>query len=100
MEQLSALLQQLEVNNGELRKINKQIEDGLPEDVFEGDYEETIQYDDRANQAIGLLKAKIVALQASTNTAKGVKTPQPRLPAQPRQQGLKLPKLRLEPFNG
>ncbi|XP_077553627.1 uncharacterized protein LOC144168541 [Haemaphysalis longicornis] len=99
VEQLSAILQRLEVNNGELRKINEAIEDGLPEDTFEEEYVETIEYDDRANQAIGLLKAKIAALQAS-NTANSVTTSQPQPPAQPRQQGLKLPKLRLEPFNG
>lgn len=100
VEQLSALLQRLEVNNADLRKINEELEDCLPEDAFEQEYEETIQYDDRANQAIGLLKAKIAAVQASVNTSTSVTTPHPQPPAQSRQQGVKLPKLRLEPFNG
>ncbi|KAH7943387.1 hypothetical protein HPB52_007790 [Rhipicephalus sanguineus] len=65
VEQLSAILQRLEVNNADLRKINEEMETCLPEDAFEEEYEENIQYDDRANQAIGLLKAKIADCCAS-----------------------------------
>ncbi|KAH6930658.1 hypothetical protein HPB50_016289 [Hyalomma asiaticum] len=43
IEQLSALLQRLEVNNAELRKVNEEIENCLSEDAFEEDYEEVVQ---------------------------------------------------------
>lgn len=39
-------------------KSNEVIEECLPGDAFE-EYEEAIQYDERANQATSLLKAKI-----------------------------------------
>ncbi|KAH6941410.1 hypothetical protein HPB50_017916 [Hyalomma asiaticum] len=68
--------------------------------TFEEGYEEAIQYDDRANQAQGHLKAKIVAIQASVITTSSVATPLAQLPAQPQHQGVKLPQLRLQPFNG
>ncbi|XP_037522004.1 uncharacterized protein LOC119399261 [Rhipicephalus sanguineus] len=99
VEQLSAILQRLEVNNADLRKINEEMETCLPEDAFEEEYEENIQYDDRANQAIGLLKAKIASVQAGAITASSVATPHPP-PSQTHHHGVKLPKLRLEPFNG
>ncbi|KAH6925954.1 hypothetical protein HPB50_012703 [Hyalomma asiaticum] len=68
LNKLSALLQRLEVNNAELLKVNEEIENCLPEDTFKEEYEEALQYDDRANQAIGHLKAKIAAVQASAIT--------------------------------
>ncbi|KAH6932766.1 hypothetical protein HPB50_009372 [Hyalomma asiaticum] len=45
--QLSALLQRLEVNNSELRKLNIEMEQCLPNDTFEHDYAESVQYDNR-----------------------------------------------------
>ncbi|KAH7983304.1 hypothetical protein HPB52_010734 [Rhipicephalus sanguineus] len=47
--QLSALLQRLEVNNSELRKVKNDLESCLPDDIFEEDYAESVQYDDRVN---------------------------------------------------
>ncbi|KAH7951291.1 hypothetical protein HPB52_007714 [Rhipicephalus sanguineus] len=39
----------LEVNNSELRKVNNDLESCLPDDIFEEEYAESVQYDDRVN---------------------------------------------------
>ncbi|KAH7985568.1 hypothetical protein HPB52_025558 [Rhipicephalus sanguineus] len=50
-------------------------------DAFKEEYEENIQYDDRANQAIGLLRAKTASGQVIAVTSSSVSTPHP-LPSQ------------------
>ncbi|KAH7956030.1 hypothetical protein HPB52_005752 [Rhipicephalus sanguineus] len=71
---------QLEVNNANHRKVNEETGICLPGDVFEEEYEEAIQYDDRTNRAMGLLKAKIAAVQASAITSSSIAIPPPQLP--------------------
>lgn len=93
VEQLSAILQRLEVNNADLRKINDEIETCLAEDAYEEEFEESIQYNDKANQTIGLLKAKM----ASAITPSSSETSH-LLPSQTHNYGVKLPKLHLKLF--
>ncbi|KAH8042490.1 hypothetical protein HPB51_023538 [Rhipicephalus microplus] len=85
----------LEVNNADLRKINDEIETCLAEDAFEEELEESIQYNDKANQTIGLLKAKTVLASAITPSSSETSH---LLPSQTHHYGVKLPKLHLKLF--
>lgn len=100
--QLSALLQRLEVNNSELRKVNTELEQCLPDDIFEDDYAESVQYDDRVNNTIGLLRAKIAAPVATIGSTSNGQTTEPvhATPVPVQQRGIKLPKLHMETFSG
>ncbi|KAH6946938.1 hypothetical protein HPB50_016184 [Hyalomma asiaticum] len=62
--QLSALLQRLDVINSKLRKVNTELEKCRRDDIFLDDYAESVQYDDRVNNTIGLLRAKIISLRS------------------------------------
>ncbi|XP_077508445.1 uncharacterized protein LOC144119775 [Amblyomma americanum] len=74
------------------------MEDHLPEEAFETEFTEAIEYDDRAMNTIGLLKARIAASQP-TPAVHSAESMQASLPT-PRHSGIKLPKLHLESFNG
>ncbi|KAH6940133.1 hypothetical protein HPB50_025362 [Hyalomma asiaticum] len=60
-EELAAILHRLEISNGELRKLNEEMEVHIAADAFEDEYTEVTQYDDRAHRIIGLLQARIAA---------------------------------------
>lgn len=58
-EELAAILHRLEISNGELRKLNEEMEARIAADAFEHEYTEVTQYNDRAHCIIGQLQARI-----------------------------------------
>ncbi|KAH6935447.1 hypothetical protein HPB50_006011 [Hyalomma asiaticum] len=97
-EELAAILHHLEISNGELWKLNEEMEVHIAADAFEDEYTEVTQYDDRAHRIIRLLQARIAAARLLLPSPQGATTTAPE-PAQsqpssrPRRPGLKLPKL-------
>ncbi|XP_040072261.1 uncharacterized protein LOC120844516 [Ixodes scapularis] len=104
---LTLLLERLTTSNNELRQINTETEDHISDGHLVAEYTAVVQYDDEATRMIAVLGSRAATLREKERQP----PPPPSVTTQSatatgeaaqanRATGVKLPKLRLQTFNG
>ncbi|XP_064469553.1 uncharacterized protein LOC135384272 [Ornithodoros turicata] len=100
---LKGLLTRLLANQGDLKKINEEIEPLIKEDDFAAEYQAVIDYEEQSANAIGEVQARLDELQLMERPSTAA-TPLQAAPSttasQPSHGGIKLPKLQPDTFTG
>ncbi|XP_037506439.1 uncharacterized protein LOC119382671 [Rhipicephalus sanguineus] len=97
-DQLNSIYERLKANNDELQNLNNQIEQHIPDEEFEAEYNAVLEYEDNATRTLAeILSKKDRMLQSSTLTEGTVAQ---TVAASLDGTGVRLPKLTIAPFSG